>query len=212
MTLECLSLETDSVDNRLESHNFPGLKIIEIFMGKAVVSFSWLSPFVSAHPNLIGFFLAEIDQEFSAHNAPPFLSSLVEETQRQGLQQSHRISSVGFLRAKPINESSQEPEWCAIELELTINHSLTEVLTLFASSFPKLETLTLEFELVNERIHIVCHLIRLLTRTDVLWFRTNSLRHLPGSHLLELCTSSTPVLIWAQTPKWNYRRLNELVL
>ncbi|KAJ3757294.1 hypothetical protein EV360DRAFT_71258 [Lentinula raphanica] len=154
MTLECLSLETDSVDNRLESHNFPGLKIIEIFMGKAVVSFSWLSPFVSAHPNLIGFFLTEIDQEFSAHNAPPFLSSLVEETQRQGLQQSHRISSVGFLRAKPINESSQEPEWRAIELELTINHSLTEVLTLFASSYPKLETLTLEFELVNERIHI----------------------------------------------------------
>ncbi|KAJ3835259.1 hypothetical protein F5878DRAFT_628453 [Lentinula raphanica] len=126
MRLMCLGLENDSVGSRLECMNFPGLEEIELHIRDRPIPFSWLSPFSSTHPTLNKLWLLNIKQD-----APPFLSSLVEESQRQGLQHVFRISGVGLRRAKPIDRSSQD--WRVMELSLSItagSKRLIEILAL----------------------------------------------------------------------------------
>ncbi|KAJ3766529.1 hypothetical protein FB446DRAFT_794016 [Lentinula raphanica] len=101
MKLMCLGLKSDSVDNRLESQLFPGLKAIEIDMYSAPFSFSWLSPLASTHPGLVELRLLKIDHIYLAHNVPPFLSPLFEESQRQDLEDDFEITRLTLRRAQP---------------------------------------------------------------------------------------------------------------
>ncbi|KAJ3772246.1 hypothetical protein FB446DRAFT_845733 [Lentinula raphanica] len=148
MRLKCLHLDTDSVGSRLESQNFPGLEEINVSMYKRVISFSWLSPLSSTHPTLTGLWLLNIDQESLAHNAVPFLSSLVEESQRQNLQNVFRISGVSLRRVQPIDQSFHDWRVMGLALKTTSAHKiLIEILVLVASVLPKLEFLTLGLRL-----------------------------------------------------------------
>ncbi|KAJ3754998.1 hypothetical protein EV360DRAFT_86319 [Lentinula raphanica] len=148
MRLKCLHLDTDSVGSRLESQNFPGLEEINVSMYKRVISFSWLSPLSSTHPTLTGLWLLNIDQESLAHNAVPFLSSLVEESQRQNLQNVFRISGVSLRRVQPIDQSFHDWRIMGLALKTTSAHKiLIEILVLVASVLPKLEFLTLGLRL-----------------------------------------------------------------
>ncbi|KAJ3711025.1 hypothetical protein C8R42DRAFT_728959 [Lentinula raphanica] len=155
MRLKCLGLATDSIDNRLQSHHFPGLEEIKIYMFKADVSFSWLSPLSSTYPTLTRLWLLQIDKDSLTHNAPPFLSSLVVESQRQGLQHVFRILGVGLRRAKPVDQESQDWRVMGLALRTTSAHKLLiETLALVASVFPKLEFLTLDLDRHQETYNI----------------------------------------------------------
>ncbi|KAJ3710989.1 hypothetical protein C8R42DRAFT_367301 [Lentinula raphanica] len=142
MTLTCLKLEIDCIDGQLESRNFPGLEAIELEMLSEFVSFSWLAPFSSAHPTLNELSLLKIEQDlFGWHDAPPFLSSLAEEIRRQSLNDCFEIWELRLRRSELVGQSTQE--WHVVTLALKTITSSIETLTLFASSFPQLKTLTL---------------------------------------------------------------------
>ncbi|KAJ3752651.1 hypothetical protein EV360DRAFT_88538 [Lentinula raphanica] len=144
MKLMCLGLKSDSVDNRLESQLFPGLKAIEIDMYSAPFSFSWLSPVASTHPGLVELRLLKIDHRYLVHNVPPFLSPLFEESQRQDLEDDFEITRLTLRRAQPIGQSSRE--WHVFELDLHIHDRMCQILSLVDSFFPSLEVLALDFE------------------------------------------------------------------
>ncbi|KAJ3825058.1 hypothetical protein F5880DRAFT_1555447 [Lentinula raphanica] len=145
MRLKCLSLTYPYLDNGLQALNLPGLEAIEIFMSSAPISFSWLSQVLSTHSTLNELWLFRVDPDDLIHNAPPLLSSLVEVIRQEGLRDALVIMDVGLRRAKPIGPSSQE--WHVTELYLGLTgHSLIEQLSFLASSFPKLEILSLELE------------------------------------------------------------------
>ncbi|KAJ3716878.1 hypothetical protein C8R42DRAFT_711702 [Lentinula raphanica] len=145
MKLKCLSLDYNSLDNRLHTLNFPGLEAIEISMYSVPISFSWLPQFSSTHPNLNEIWLFDMDPDSCIHDAPPFLSSLVEVVRRQDLSNPFIITDVGLSKAKPLESSSQSQEWHVAELIMRTDHSrLTETLSLLASSFPKLEIISIE--------------------------------------------------------------------
>ncbi|KAJ3825057.1 hypothetical protein F5880DRAFT_1555444 [Lentinula raphanica] len=141
MKLKCLSLDPVLIDNQLQTLNLAGLEAIEIFMFTEPVPISWLSRFASTHPTLNELWFFEIYQTLFTDNAPPFLSSLVDNF-RQELHDTSTLSNIGLRR--PIGRSSQE--WHVIGLTLRTRHSLIEKLLLSASSFPKLEILTLDLE------------------------------------------------------------------
>ncbi|KAJ3832829.1 hypothetical protein F5878DRAFT_634111 [Lentinula raphanica] len=144
MKLMCLGLKSDSVDNRLESQLFPGLKAIEIDMYSAPFSFSWLSPLASTHPGLVELRLLKIDHRYLAHNVPPFLLPLFEESQRQDFEDDLEITRLTLRRAQPIGQSSRE--WHVFELDLHIHDRMCQILSLVGSCFPSLEVLALDFE------------------------------------------------------------------
>ncbi|KAJ3836120.1 hypothetical protein F5878DRAFT_626076 [Lentinula raphanica] len=145
MRLKRLSLDvdSDSIDDELETVNFPGVETIEIDMYDNLVSFSWLSRFSSKHPTLNEHWLLEIeDSDLFTHDESPFLALAQEYQPPQGLHDPFTILEVGLHRAKPLGKSSQE--WHVMELTLEINGRLFEQLSLLAFSFPKLEILTLD--------------------------------------------------------------------
>ncbi|KAJ3825861.1 hypothetical protein F5880DRAFT_1549246 [Lentinula raphanica] len=147
MRVMCISLGPKSVNDQLCTQTFPGLQSIEIFMDNEPVSFSWLSRFSSTHPALNELLLLEIEQDLFTHdNAPPFLSSLVEEFQQQNLWDTYMFTTIGLRRAKPIGGSSEE--WDVVQLWFTTvrPETLIERLSFLASAFPKLEILTITLE------------------------------------------------------------------
>ncbi|KAJ3816602.1 hypothetical protein F5880DRAFT_1619139 [Lentinula raphanica] len=96
------------------------------------------------NPTLNELWLFEIYHDFFTHDAPPFVSSLVKEYQRQNYQDPFVISAVGLRRAKANGLSSQE--WLVTEITMRTGHLLTNNLSLLASSFPELEVLRLNFD------------------------------------------------------------------
>ncbi|KAJ3717473.1 hypothetical protein C8R42DRAFT_724383 [Lentinula raphanica] len=147
MRIERLILVKDGpVGNQLEFQKFPGLKSIEVSMHFVPISVlsSWLSPFLSTHPTLDELRLFNFYHPFFTHDAPPFLSPLINDYQRQGLHDSSMITELRLSRTKSAGQSSQE--WHVMELALEVKSSLTEKLPLVASSFPKLEVLHLNLQ------------------------------------------------------------------
>ncbi|KAJ3756554.1 hypothetical protein EV360DRAFT_71885 [Lentinula raphanica] len=106
------------------------------------VSFSWLSILALTQSILkeIWFNINKYQQYFS-HHTPPFLSSFIEESRKQSLRRFFDIPQVGLHRT--IGQSG--------EAECT---SLIEVLTVAASSFPKLQVLTLDLDAHKEIYNI----------------------------------------------------------
>ncbi|KAJ3832781.1 hypothetical protein F5878DRAFT_729173 [Lentinula raphanica] len=145
--MRIMSLRLESIDNQLTSHKFPGLQKIAIHY-IVPASFSWLSPVLSTHPTLNELWLLDIEHDFLAHDTPPFLSSLIKESQGKDLQRFSYIWELGLRRARPIDGSSQA--WHVMALGLTLRFSFvkpssTETLGLVPSIFPKLEVLTIDF-------------------------------------------------------------------
>ncbi|KAJ3973232.1 hypothetical protein EV361DRAFT_77842 [Lentinula raphanica] len=144
MRLLSLILEPPFVDNQVQTLHLPGLKAIHLHMYSEPVSFTWLPQLSLTHPTLNELWLFEIYHNFFTHDAPPFVSSLVKEYQRQNYQDPFVISAVGLRRAKANGLSSQE--WLVTEITMRTGHLLTNNLSLLASSFPELEVLRLNFD------------------------------------------------------------------
>ncbi|KAJ3976850.1 hypothetical protein EV361DRAFT_864343 [Lentinula raphanica] len=141
MGLACLELyKFDTLDEELGIRTFPGLEELRIWMEDIPLVTSWLPVFSSTHRALKKVWFLDDDQRCFAVHTPTFISSFDEETRREGLEASYTVKRIGLRR--DIGHSSQE--WYVMGLALSINTSLVEILMLVASSFPKLEDLSLD--------------------------------------------------------------------
>ncbi|KAJ3793430.1 hypothetical protein GGU11DRAFT_799788 [Lentinula aff. detonsa] len=113
---------------------FAGLEELRLSMRRYPVSFSWLSALSSTHSSL---------KEYFSRHTPVFMSSFVQESQRQDLSKNYIIDRVGLRRA----QCSQDWRVMSLTIFTTFaSTSLVEILTLISTSFPKLETLTLDLD------------------------------------------------------------------
>ncbi|KAJ3754510.1 hypothetical protein EV360DRAFT_86773 [Lentinula raphanica] len=153
MRLMCLELsdsEHDLLDKRLSSRISNVLKESRMRTSRTPVLFNaWLSKVSSTYSILNQlWFINDYDRECFAHT-PPFLSSFNESLQQQDLVEVI-IRSIGLHRT--IGQS----EWYVMGLTLIItfasNTSLKEILTLVASSFPKLGVLDLHLHFAEHKV------------------------------------------------------------
>ncbi|KAJ3822053.1 hypothetical protein F5880DRAFT_1577773 [Lentinula raphanica] len=154
MRLMCLELsdsEHDLLDKRLSSRISNVLKESRMRTSRTPVLFNaWLSKVSSTYSilNQLWFINDDYDRECFAHT-PPFLSSFNESLQQQDLVEVI-IRSIGLHRT--IGQS----EWYVMGLTLIItfasNTSLKEILTLVASSFPKLGVLDLHLHFAEHKV------------------------------------------------------------
>ncbi|KAJ3969547.1 hypothetical protein EV361DRAFT_951361 [Lentinula raphanica] len=124
---------------KFKLRTFPQLTTIKI-VGFIPASFSWLPNLSLNHPTLNELWLHDFHQRHLDRRTPPFISSFVETSQQMNLTQSFKIKKIGLRRTIPLSSR----RWYVMGLTLSVfNTSLIEILTLVASSFPKLEALTL---------------------------------------------------------------------
>ncbi|KAJ3832558.1 hypothetical protein F5878DRAFT_453510 [Lentinula raphanica] len=173
LRLVCFELHNHKfLDDELSGKILPGLKEIRLYMDAKPASFSWLSALCSTHSNLNELWLIDNGRRYFVRHTPIFLSSFIEESQKQGLlRTSINIQHIGLRRA--FGQSSQE--WYVIALTLHTafaGASLIEILALVASSFPKLEILALNFD-AHQVMHDIGDLVSVLARfssLQVLYF------------------------------------------
>ncbi|KAJ3718323.1 hypothetical protein C8R42DRAFT_777806 [Lentinula raphanica] len=194
MRIVCLELHKPDSEFivQFESKIFPGLEEIRILMGTIPISFSWLPVLSSTQPTLKKFWLIGGHREwfFNVEFAPPFLSALIQKSQRRKLQHHFFIEEVGLGRA--IGPSSQE--WHAIGLTLTTTFASTfliEVLTLIASVFPQLEILTLKLDAHEGMYDIgdLCSVIARFSSLRVVYFHRVFDRLIFGPEIVKLVPS-----------------------
>ncbi|KAJ3745664.1 hypothetical protein DFH05DRAFT_1542544 [Lentinula detonsa] len=123
--------------------HFAGLEELRLSMRRYPVSFSWLSALSSTHSSLKELWLIDDNRQYFSRHTPIFISSFVEESQRQDLSKNYIIERVGLRRA----QCSQDWRVMSLTIFATFaSTSLVEILTLISTSFPKLETLTLDLD------------------------------------------------------------------
>ncbi|KAJ3790383.1 hypothetical protein GGU10DRAFT_419439 [Lentinula aff. detonsa] len=133
------------LNDDLTQRHFAGLEELRLTMGYDHISFSWLSTLSSTHLALETIWLIDDNRHYFSRHTPIFISSFVEESQRQNLSKSYIIERVGLRRA-----TGQYPHgWRVMGLTIFTTFastSLIEILTLISISFPKTETLTLDLD------------------------------------------------------------------
>ncbi|KAJ3709648.1 hypothetical protein C8R42DRAFT_412581 [Lentinula raphanica] len=145
MKLACLELYRPDLYLHPEFRLRPlhGLKELRIHVGTVPISSSWLSILLSTHPTLYELWLLDSYETAVLHETT-FISTFDAESQRQGFKGDFVFTRIGLRRA--VGRSSQE--WSVMGLYLcahsAIGTSLVQVLTLVASSFPKVENLALD--------------------------------------------------------------------
>ncbi|KAJ3820667.1 hypothetical protein F5880DRAFT_1509174 [Lentinula raphanica] len=146
MGLKCLEiLEPKLLNMNFGSKHFKGLEQLRVSTGLEHICFSWLSSLSSTYPSLNELLLKNRRNLHFRQRTPPFISSFVEETRRQGLNEDFSIKYVSLRRI--IAQGTDD--WHVISLTIATtfgSSSLVELLTLISSSFPKLESLTLNTE------------------------------------------------------------------
>ncbi|KAJ3991746.1 hypothetical protein F5050DRAFT_1905739 [Lentinula boryana] len=125
-------LEPELLNDDFGQRHFAGLEELRLSMRRYPVSFSWLSALSSTHSSLKELWLIDDNRHYFSRHTPVFISSFVEDSQRQDLSKNYIIERVGLRRA-----TDQCSKDCT---------SLVEILTLISTSFPKLETLTLDLD------------------------------------------------------------------
>ncbi|KAJ3835387.1 hypothetical protein F5878DRAFT_692857 [Lentinula raphanica] len=136
--------EGDSIITQFESINIPGLKEIRIFIHGYGDKISWAHVLSSNHPTLNELWLLGRARRYLKHVVPPVLSPFMKESQQEKLHSCFIVRRVGLRRTN--GSSYSPPEWYVMGLSLETtpgSTSIIEILTLVASSFPKLEVLTL---------------------------------------------------------------------
>ncbi|KAJ3775923.1 hypothetical protein FB446DRAFT_723344 [Lentinula raphanica] len=142
----------DSLDNIFGPKIFCGLEEIRLHLGDKPISFSFLSVLSSTYPTLNEFWLFDNDLRYFTRHTPPFMSSFIENSQRQGLRKSFVITHVCLGRASRVSS-----QWYVMGLALKItlaSPSLVEILALIASSFPKLQNLDLNLDGHEATYHV----------------------------------------------------------
>ncbi|KAJ3827398.1 hypothetical protein F5880DRAFT_1537856 [Lentinula raphanica] len=156
MRILCLELvEDDSFVTQLDSKALPGIQEFQfLILGFSDSNpLSWLPVLSSNHPTLNELWLLGGRKRYFDHVALPFLSPFIIESQRQNLDGFFLIKKMGIHRS--IGSYSQEWYVRGLSLRTTsASISLIEILTLVASSFPKLEMLTLKLGQHEEKYHI----------------------------------------------------------
>ncbi|KAJ3745662.1 hypothetical protein DFH05DRAFT_1610801 [Lentinula detonsa] len=138
-------LEPELLDDNFGQRHFAGLEEFRLSMRHYPVSFSWLSALSSTHSSLREVWLIDDNRHYFRRHTPIFISSFVEESQRQDLSKNYIIKRVGLRRGT--GQCSQD--WCVMSLTIFTTFastSLLEILTLVSTSFPNLETLTLDLD------------------------------------------------------------------
>ncbi|KAJ3712948.1 hypothetical protein C8R42DRAFT_309095 [Lentinula raphanica] len=157
LRLACLQLSSSDPLNggQADFASLNGLEKLQVYNGGAdLISPSWLSMLSSIHPTLNEcWFLQYMHNDRSAHQTPPFLSSFLEESKKQGLRKFFIIKEFGLCRAL----GQSPPEWYVVGLVLKntfLSTSLLEMLMLAASSFPKLRNLSLDLVLLKTTYNV----------------------------------------------------------
>ncbi|KAJ3798372.1 hypothetical protein GGU11DRAFT_808331 [Lentinula aff. detonsa] len=136
-------LGPELLDDDFGQRHFAGLEELRLSMRHYPVSFSWLSALSSTHSSLKELWLIDDNRHYFRRHTPIFISSFVEESQRQDLSKNYIIKRVGLRRA----QFSQDWSVTSLTIFTTFaSTSLVEILTLISTSFPKLETLTLDLD------------------------------------------------------------------
>ncbi|KIK64947.1 hypothetical protein GYMLUDRAFT_258496 [Collybiopsis luxurians FD-317 M1] len=131
------------LDKKFGLRTFRGLQELTLRLPGYPVSFSWLPAFTAAHPQLHKLRLVDHRRRYFMRHTPTFMGSFIDESHRHGLTHNFLIKEVG------LNSSTERPsrEWCVTSLEIATTFrstSLIDILQLLASSFPAVETLTLD--------------------------------------------------------------------
>ncbi|KAJ3790385.1 hypothetical protein GGU10DRAFT_430987 [Lentinula aff. detonsa] len=138
-------LEPELLNDDFGQRPFAGLEELRLSMRRYPVSFSWLSALSSTHSSLKELWLIDDNRHYFSRHTPIFISSFIEESQRQDLSKNYFIERVGLRKAT--DQCSKD--WCVMSLTIFTTFastSLVEILTLISTSFPKLETLTLDLD------------------------------------------------------------------
>ncbi|KAJ3824047.1 hypothetical protein F5880DRAFT_1562845 [Lentinula raphanica] len=160
LRLELMDIPLNSPHYQYRSKDFTGLQKIEMRSPEedvTSVSYLCLSMLLSTHPTLNELWLFYDPGEYLICDAPPFISSFVEEFRRQKLRTVFYMHHVGFRKTN--GRSSQH--WCVIGLTLTVKSlgstdaSLTQLFKPLASSFPKVKQLSLLFSSNSKHIYHV---------------------------------------------------------
>ncbi|KAJ3838049.1 hypothetical protein F5878DRAFT_620627 [Lentinula raphanica] len=167
MKLSCLEFyapDHELLDTEFRSSTLPGLEEITIQLHDTdfPISFSWLSVLSSNHPTLNQLWLLDEESCYLNLHTPLFISSFEEKSVCQDLKRGFDVQRIGLRRA--IGPSSQE--WFVMAITLTATTattSLIQMLALVASSFPRLETLTLNLDL-HEATYDTIELVSVFTQ------------------------------------------------
>ncbi|KAJ3793434.1 hypothetical protein GGU11DRAFT_759949 [Lentinula aff. detonsa] len=155
MRLTCLMLlQPGSLNDKLP--HFEGLEGIHMILGPYHISSSWLSALSSTNPSLKELWLFDYHEMYLGPDTITIMSSFLEEFQRRNLDKK-------FIIRRACLRRSTVQDWHIIELTICTTSactSLVEILTLIASSFPKLEALTLDLYLhayigIYDAIHVL---------------------------------------------------------
>ncbi|KIK65048.1 hypothetical protein GYMLUDRAFT_383004 [Collybiopsis luxurians FD-317 M1] len=122
-----------------------GLQEVILILSRLFVPFTWLPALTEAHPHLRKLCLRDERQLYFVRHSPPFIGHFIEECRRRELNELFDIKEVGLSRA--VSQPDQQG-WHVTRIILIITsrgNSLTELLRLIASSFPELESLSLDF-------------------------------------------------------------------
>ncbi|KAJ3827396.1 hypothetical protein F5880DRAFT_1699377 [Lentinula raphanica] len=200
---------------QLGSRIFPRLEEILIVMGTIPVSFFWLPVLSSTHPTLKKFWLIGGHREwfFNVESAPPFLSALIQKSQQQKLEDHFFIEEVGLCRN--IGQSLQE--WNVIGLTLTTIFASTfllEILTLIASVFPQLESLTLKLNAHEGMYDIgdLCSVIARFSSLRVVYFHKVFDRLNFGHEIVKITPSHRHIDVTDPVGYWRTRAKRGLFL
>ncbi|KAJ3966367.1 hypothetical protein EV361DRAFT_575082 [Lentinula raphanica] len=136
----------DELDAEFGLRSFPGLRGLHIDVDLLLPSFDWLSTLSSTHTTLYRVMIRDVNstgRHPSVLHQTTFLSSFDAKSRSQGLEGSFTVERIGLYRALP------EQEWEVTGLALrTIlrSASLVDIISLVASSFPRLEELMLNLD------------------------------------------------------------------
>ncbi|KAJ3996043.1 hypothetical protein F5050DRAFT_176835 [Lentinula boryana] len=99
-------LGPELLDDDFGQRHFAGLEELRLSMRRNPVSFSWLSALSSTHSSLKELWLIDDNRHYFRRHTPIFISSFVEESQRQDLSKKYIIKSVGLRRVLLCSKSS----------------------------------------------------------------------------------------------------------
>ncbi|KAE9384763.1 hypothetical protein BT96DRAFT_1007742 [Gymnopus androsaceus JB14] len=166
---------------------FPGLREMELIMGWEPVPLSWLHEFTSAHPMLQKIMFIDQTRFCYCYNLLllSFTIHFQDQVQKESLNDTFDLSKLVIGRTAQTSE-----EWHVTGLGVVVKRSLSQVISLMSSCFPKVSVLTVEFK--GEDVYHIDELISLL-------------RKFPSLHTLGLRLSFNRLHFDGQEP-WTRRR------
>ncbi|KAJ3824812.1 hypothetical protein F5880DRAFT_324809 [Lentinula raphanica] len=167
MRVANLLLFSSEILGTLNLGTVSGLETIHVGMDRDSISLFW-TVLLSTPSNIKEVWFFDKKGLHDVGYTPPFMESFIEESKRQGLNESFNITAVGLGRA-----TGHSHQWDIVNLSFRSTTSLLPTLALAASLFPKLEVLTLNLSEHEGTYDIVGYSVstHILTHIDFLWLR-----------------------------------------